>query len=96
MPNITGVLLISLSFEEQDGRKEAQPSVKLYAPVFGSPGGSFRFAVSESYINFNPMQYVRMRVKKEEVETVSEGNAEMRSRHPTITMSSKRDKRLSP
>lgn len=47
--------------------------------------GAFRFAVfPKRYITFNPMQYVHMRVKKEEVE-LFEGNAENETDIQTIT-----------
>ena len=65
---------------------EAQPISKNYMLQFSAVlRGSFRFAVfPKRYITFNPMQYVRMRVKKEEVE-LFEGNAENETGIPTIT-----------
>ena len=65
---------------------EAQPISKNYMLQFSAVlRGSFRFAVcSKRYITFNPMQYVRMRVKKEEGE-LFEGNAENETDIPTIT-----------
>lgn len=65
---------------------EAQPISKNYMLQFSAVlRGSFRFAVfPKRYITFNPMQYVRMRVKKEEAE-LFEGNAENETDIPTIT-----------
>ncbi len=65
---------------------EAQPISKNYMLQFSAVlRGSFRFAVfPKRYITFNPMQYVRMRIKKKEVE-LFEGNAENETDIPTIT-----------
>lgn len=60
---------LSFGGTKPDGT-QALPISKNYMLQFSAVlRGSFRFAVfPKRYITFNPMQYVRMRVKKEEVE----------------------------